>query len=109
MTECDIRDTVSSWKSTLPGTVDGMTHVCYFRHALALDERRVRFLPLYAYGGSAKPLKQTHNTRGTWAVIQLVICPDPKDIQSLTGSFPKRRRFGLQGRTQICQYTLIHK
>ena len=33
-----------------------MTHVCYFRHALALDERRVKFLPEYAYGGSAKPL-----------------------------------------------------
>jgi len=33
-----------------------MTHVCYFRHALALDERRVKFLPEYAYGGAAKPL-----------------------------------------------------
>ena len=32
-----------------------MTHVCYFRHALALDERRVKFLPEYAYGGTAKP------------------------------------------------------
>ena len=30
-----------------------MTHVCYFRHALALDERRVKFLPEYAYGGTA--------------------------------------------------------
>ena len=39
----------------LPGTVDGMKHVCYFRHALALDERRVKFLPEYAYGGSATP------------------------------------------------------
>ena len=38
----------------LPRTVDGMTHVCYFRHALALDERRVKFSPEYAYGGSAK-------------------------------------------------------
>ena len=37
----------------LPGTVDGMKHVCYFRHALALDERRVKFLPEYAYGGRA--------------------------------------------------------
>jgi len=35
----------------LPGTIDGMKHVCYFRHALALDERRVKFLPEYAYGG----------------------------------------------------------
>lgn len=28
-----------------------MEHVCYFRHALALDERRVKFLPEYAHGG----------------------------------------------------------
>ena len=39
----------------LPGTIDGMKHVCYFRHALALDERRVKFLPEYAYGGTATP------------------------------------------------------
>ena len=37
----------------LPRTIDGMKHVCFFRHALALDERRVKFLPEYAYGGSA--------------------------------------------------------
>ena len=37
----------------LPRTVDGMTHVCFFRHALALDERRVKFLPEYAYGGQS--------------------------------------------------------
>ena len=36
---------------TLPGTTDGMGHVCVFRHALALDERRVKFLPEYAFGG----------------------------------------------------------
>ena len=30
-----------------------MKHVCYFRHALALDEQRVNFLPEYAYGGTA--------------------------------------------------------
>ena len=52
------RDTVSSigiarGKKMLPRTVDGMKHVCFFRHALALDERRVKFLPEYAYGGSA--------------------------------------------------------
>jgi hypothetical protein len=39
----------------LPGTISGMKHVCYFRHALALDERRVKFLPEFAYGGSTKP------------------------------------------------------
>ncbi|VDB86407.1 unnamed protein product [Peniophora sp. CBMAI 1063] len=48
-------DTVSSVGLSrgelLPKTVDGMTHVCHFRHALALDERRVKFLPEYAHGG----------------------------------------------------------
>ncbi|RXW15519.1 hypothetical protein EST38_g10337 [Candolleomyces aberdarensis] len=53
---CENRDTVSSigiarGKRVLPGTTDGMGHVCYFRHALALDERRVKFLPEYAWGG----------------------------------------------------------
>ncbi|KAF8907888.1 quinon protein alcohol dehydrogenase-like superfamily [Gymnopilus junonius] len=52
-------DTVSSiglvrGKHMLPRTVDGMTHVCYFRHALALDERRVKFLPEYAWEDPAK-------------------------------------------------------
>ncbi|KZV99927.1 hypothetical protein EXIGLDRAFT_831159 [Exidia glandulosa HHB12029] len=49
------RDTVSSVGivrgKTLPGTTDGMKHVCYFRHALALHERRVKFLPEYVRGG----------------------------------------------------------
>lgn len=49
-------DTVSSvglvrHKHLLPGTADGMHHVCFFRHALALDEKRVKFLPEYARGG----------------------------------------------------------
>ncbi|KAJ2924772.1 hypothetical protein H1R20_g12336, partial [Candolleomyces eurysporus] len=53
-------DTVSSigfarGKQVLPGTTEGMTHVCYFRHALALDERRVKFLPEYAWGDSTLP------------------------------------------------------
>jgi len=32
-----------------------MKHVRYFRHALALDERRVKSLPEYAYGGISLP------------------------------------------------------
>ncbi|KAL0574792.1 hypothetical protein V5O48_007165 [Marasmius crinis-equi] len=55
-------DTVSSigpgrGKVDLPLTALGMTHVCYFRHALALHERRVKFLPEYAQGG-AGPVKE---------------------------------------------------
>ncbi|KAF8511353.1 hypothetical protein BU17DRAFT_54685, partial [Hysterangium stoloniferum] len=47
-------DTVSSIRivrgRNLPGTVK-LDHICYFRHALALDECRVKFLPKYACGG----------------------------------------------------------
>lgn len=32
-----------------------MEHVCAFRHALALDELRVKFLPEYANGGAGPP------------------------------------------------------
>ncbi|KAJ8092922.1 hypothetical protein PM082_023558 [Marasmius tenuissimus] len=46
-------DTVSSvglFPKTLPLTTTGMDYVCFFRHALALDERRVNFVPEYAGG-----------------------------------------------------------
>ena len=47
------RDTVSAIgilrRKILPGTLTGMKYVCFFRHALALDERRVKFIPEYAY------------------------------------------------------------
>jgi hypothetical protein len=39
----------------LPRTTEGMEHVCFFRHALALDEKRVKFLPEYAWEGSHYP------------------------------------------------------
>ncbi|KZP19875.1 hypothetical protein FIBSPDRAFT_703711, partial [Athelia psychrophila] len=54
-------DTVSSvgfvrGKKLLPRIVECCNHVCYFRHALALDERRVKFLPEYVHEGlSHKP------------------------------------------------------
>ncbi|PPQ94487.1 hypothetical protein CVT25_013770 [Psilocybe cyanescens] len=52
-------DTVSSIGilkgESLPETTTGMTHVCAFRHALALDELRVKFLPEYANGGAGPP------------------------------------------------------
>ncbi|KAG9312369.1 hypothetical protein JVU11DRAFT_6742 [Chiua virens] len=48
-------DTVSAVglgrNKTLPCTTSSCDHICYFRHALALDERRVKFLPEYVYGG----------------------------------------------------------
>ncbi|KAG1835413.1 hypothetical protein DFJ58DRAFT_735524 [Suillus subalutaceus] len=55
-------DTVSSVgirkEKILPST-DTCDHICYFRQGLALDERRVKFLPEYVYGGmSDRPKSQ---------------------------------------------------
>ncbi|TFK47523.1 hypothetical protein OE88DRAFT_1636153 [Heliocybe sulcata] len=51
-------DTVSSvgifQGKDVPFTACGMKHVCCFRHALALDERRVKFQPEYVSGGLHK-------------------------------------------------------
>ncbi|EDR08351.1 uncharacterized protein LACBIDRAFT_294115 [Laccaria bicolor S238N-H82] len=58
-------DTVSSVGivrgKSLPLT-NSAEHICFFRHALALDERRVKFLPEYVNGGSA--------TTGNTTVVQ---------------------------------------
>jgi hypothetical protein len=76
-----------------------MKHVCYFRHALALDERRVKFLPEYAYGGSATcPTKpedkkaspvnheSTHNDNSpsTMSKDDLIIIEEPSDSRPPT-------------------------
>ncbi|EJD37487.1 WD40 repeat-like protein [Auricularia subglabra TFB-10046 SS5] len=49
-------DTVSSVgfirDKTLPKTTDGMKSACFFRHALALHECRVKFLPEYVNGSN---------------------------------------------------------
>ncbi|KIK95043.1 hypothetical protein PAXRUDRAFT_411019 [Paxillus rubicundulus Ve08.2h10] len=51
-------DTVSSVgflrNKPFPSTTTGKEHICFFRHALALDERRVKFLPEYVYGGQTE-------------------------------------------------------
>lgn len=52
---------------TLPNTAEGMHHVCFFRHALALDERRVKFLPEYTYGGRASK-EESYSERFTSSV-----------------------------------------
>lgn len=48
----------------LPYTANGMKHVCYFRHALALDERRVKFLPEYAYAGATMRSNTNNDDEG---------------------------------------------
>ncbi|KAJ8502896.1 hypothetical protein ONZ45_g11350 [Pleurotus djamor] len=58
-------DTVSSVgfvrKSCLPATI-GMDHVTYFRHALALDEWRVKFVPEYTHRCDALAMEQSGDT-----------------------------------------------
>ena len=39
---------------TLPLTTTN-DHICFFRHALALDEERVKFLPEYVRGNKSAP------------------------------------------------------
>jgi hypothetical protein len=41
-----------------------MQHVCVFRHALALDERRVKFLPEYVNGGLGPLEESTSELKG---------------------------------------------
>ncbi|KAF4596920.1 hypothetical protein EYR38_008311 [Pleurotus pulmonarius] len=75
-------DTVSSVgirrEPCLPETTTGMGHVCHFRHALALDERRVRFWPEHASGSSQSSpggdVKEvwfagSHSDIGGWSVL----------------------------------------
>lgn len=65
-TACFFSDTVSSVGlvrgKILPGT-DDPGHICFFRHALALDERRVKFLPEYARGGVCLPGERAQSNR----------------------------------------------
>jgi uncharacterized protein (DUF2235 family) len=59
------RDTVSSIGffrgRSLPETTTGMHHVCVFRHALALDECRVKFLPKYVNGRLNPDVSDEHD------------------------------------------------
>ena len=40
--------------------VTSCDHICYFRQALALDERRVKFSPEYVYGGRTDLANNDH-------------------------------------------------
>ncbi|KAJ8494875.1 hypothetical protein ONZ45_g13088 [Pleurotus djamor] len=51
---------------SLPETVSGMGHVCVFRHALALDERRVKFQPEYANGGLGPEQGDRGDVKEVW-------------------------------------------
>ena len=47
---------------SIPGTTEVNDDICYFRHALALDERRVKFLPEYVCGGLSYDTKSQKTT-----------------------------------------------
>ena len=47
---------------SIPGTTEVNDDICYFRHALALDERRVKFLPEYVCGGLSHDTKSQKTT-----------------------------------------------
>ncbi|KAJ7626554.1 hypothetical protein DFH06DRAFT_1007420, partial [Mycena polygramma] len=51
-------------------------HICIFRHALALDERRVKFLPEYVGGGAFAPASTALKSDSTSASIG----PDIKEV-----------------------------
>lgn len=77
-------DTVSSigpfTNRFFPGTTEGMTHVCYFRHALALDERRVKFLPEYAHGAAIAPHRDVANHSQGCSATPTRRCPHTKEV-----------------------------
>ena len=68
--EISTRDTVSSVGfsrgPSLPETTTGMVHVCVFRHALALHELRLKFLPEYANGGLGPQSNVKGNVKEVW-------------------------------------------
>ncbi|KDQ28574.1 hypothetical protein PLEOSDRAFT_1111875 [Pleurotus ostreatus PC15] len=63
-------DTVSSVGITrgasFPETVNGMAHVCHFRHALALDERRVKFWPEHASSEESITTSSEGDVKEVW-------------------------------------------
>ncbi|KAL0569410.1 hypothetical protein V5O48_012553 [Marasmius crinis-equi] len=78
-------DTVSSIgfrrsKLDYPDVASGMEHVCYFRHALALDERRVKFLPEYARGGAGPTEEDITSCRGKPRVKEVWFAGTHSDI-----------------------------
>lgn len=50
-----LRDTVSSVREKMPGTNELHKFVCYLRHAVAMDECRVKFLVELVCGGASIP------------------------------------------------------
>jgi hypothetical protein len=77
------RDTVSSLGlfrgKSLPLTWSA-EHICIFRHALALDERRVKFLPEYVASGGSSPSSVGVNKVPTGSPLPNVAAWDVKEV-----------------------------
>lgn len=83
----------------LPRTVDGMKHVCYFRHALALDERRSKFLPEYAYGGDTverQPPSMTGKQSDEQLLTSETLTPNSSH-KTLTNTYPHTKEVWFAG------------
>lgn len=77
-------------KETLPFTDSS---ACVFRHALALDERRVKFLPEFSHGGNshfdhAKDTNLTNDEGNADAHHQLPTAPFVEERLSTASSAP---------------------
>jgi hypothetical protein len=57
-----------------------MGHVCVFRHALALDERRVKFLPEYVNGGLGPKTNSSQETSGQSSVKEVWFAGSHSDM-----------------------------
>ncbi|KAJ7888373.1 hypothetical protein B0H14DRAFT_2337238, partial [Mycena olivaceomarginata] len=56
------------WREPLPNMTSA-DHICFFRHALALDEHRIKFLPFYVNGGLSQPsspMEQQEHIKEVW-------------------------------------------
>jgi hypothetical protein len=72
-----------------------MEHVCYFWHALALDERRIKFLPEYAYGGAtAKPDDRNASMMGNESNKESISHPDISKSATTLASASGSSMFG---------------
>ena len=76
---------------------DSCEHICFFRHALALDERRVKFLPEYARGGESvleehsKP-QTKKDTKAEAARPQSTVLPQNQNNPCETDTIRDRRQ-----------------
>jgi hypothetical protein len=65
-------------------------HICYIRHALALDERRVKFLPEYVCGGESYNSEQDEDASLPLSDNAFPLEGNSDPIQMLRTSVPEK-------------------